>query len=247
VAHRHSLYVYGVVPAQAREPEGTGIADAPLELIRAGELAALVSTLEDEVPQLDRDALTQHARVLEAALGDTTVLPMRFGVVVQDEAQARAELLSRHEEELLEQLAELTGKVELKLRASYVEEALLRDVIGEHPEIARLRDVLRGLPAEASYYERIRLGEMVTDAVQGRRSQDAAALLDVLEPLAHQVSIAESAHERIVLDASFLVARDRIDRFDGAVDELGQRYATRMRMRYTGPLPAHSFVALQEG
>jgi hypothetical protein len=33
--------------------------------------------------------------------------------------------------------------------------------------------------------------------------------------------------------------------FDDAVDEIGRAQADRMRLKYTGPLPPHSFVKLR--
>lgn len=239
------LYVYGVVPGDAPAPQDAGIAQAPVRLVRSGGLAALVSGVEGESPQLDREALGRHAQVLEHALQETTVLPMRFGIVVESEAAARSELLERHEQQLLSQLAEFEGTVELKLRGTYIEDALMRAVVHEEPAIADLRTTVRGMPADAAYYDRIRLGEMVAQAVERRRARDADAVLEVLSPLARDVSSAGAADERIMLDASFLVARESIDRFDAAVDELGRRYAERVRWRYTGPLPPHTFVALE--
>ena len=71
---------------------------------------------------------------------------------------------------------------------------------------------------------------------------DARAILESLTPLALAVDVAEPGHERIVLSASFLVEHGRIDEFDTAVDQVGQAQADRMRLKYTGPLPPHSFV-----
>jgi hypothetical protein len=36
-------------------------------------------------------------------------------------------------------------------------------------------------------------------------------------------------------------------KFDAAVDEIGRTEADRMRLKYTGPLPPHSFVQLRTG
>ncbi|MDQ6749432.1 MAG: GvpL/GvpF family gas vesicle protein, partial [Actinomycetota bacterium] len=58
------------------------------------------------------------------------------------------------------------------------------------------------------------------------------------------VESGEPGHERVALNASFLVERERMAEFDEAVDELGRARAGRLRLKYTGPLPAHSFVEL---
>src|SRR5690348_16787348 len=136
-------YVYGVVDAAAEAPEGTGIAGAPLRLIAAGSAAALVSELPGkEDLHFGREEAMTHARVLEQALGRGTVLPMSFGVVVEGPDEVRRRVLEGHAEELTAQLGELEGKVELSVRAVYEEDALMREIVESHPEIARRREQL---------------------------------------------------------------------------------------------------------
>jgi hypothetical protein len=239
-----SKYVYGVIPASVAPPSIAGIEGAPVHVIASDDLAAMVSDVPDGELEAGREALTVHARVLEQALTGGVVLPMRFGVVLPDGDAVREELLERFRPGLTRQLDELEGKVELHVRAVYEETALMTDVVGTHPEVAALREALRGQPEDASYFERIRLGEMVAGAVAQRRDADAQEIIDALSPIALATEVGGVQHERMVLSASFLVERDRIGEFDAAVDELGRRNAETMRFKYTGPLPAHSFVEL---
>jgi hypothetical protein len=237
-------YVYGVVDAGAELPEGTGIAGAPLRLIASGSAAALVSELPDEELRFGREEAMTHARVLESALAHGTVLPMRFGVVVSSPDEVRERVLSGHAEELSAQLEQLEGKVEMSVRAVYEEEPLMREIVESHPEIARRRDGLRGQPEDATYYERIGLGEMVAGAIERTREQDANTLLELLSPLALAVEIGEPSHERVALSASFLLDRQQLGKFDDTLEEVARAQAGRMRFKLTGPLPPHSFVQL---
>lgn len=237
-------YVYGIVPEAVDPPAGPGIGGAPLQLIAGEGAAALVSDLLDTELRIGREELTVHARVLERALAQGTVLPMRFGVVMAGEAAVRRHVLDAHHDELCSQLADLAGKVELNLRATYESENLMREVVREDQDVARLRAALQGAPEDATYYGRIRLGELVAGAVERKRESDANDILAVLAPLALAVEVAEPAHERIALSASFLVERGRMEEFDAAVDGVGAGQTNRMRLKYTGPLPPHSFVEL---
>jgi hypothetical protein len=244
VSASSAKYVYGVISATSAPPPGPGIGGAEPRLVRAHELGALVSDIDADEIALGRDAMTAHARVLEQALAAGTVLPMRFGVVMADDDAVRDELLDAHGTQLRAQLADLAGKVELKLRASYDEQGLMREAVAQDPQIARMRESLRGAPEEATYYARIQLGELVAAVVERIRQTDAGAILDSLAPLAVAFETGEPAHERIALNASFLVERDRIPEFDDQVDRIGRAQAERMRLKYTGPLPPHSFVRI---
>ena len=237
-------YVYGIVRASATLPARSGIGGAAVETIASDGMAAIVSDVPGDELEAGREELLVHAQVLEDALESGVVLPMRFGAVMADAGAVRHELLERHGEELLRQLAELDGKVELRLRAVFEETALMSEVVSENPDIADLREALRGQDEDATYYERIRLGEMVAGAVERKREAEARTILDALAPLALAVETAGLDHERVALNASFLVERERIAEFDEAVDEIGRVREGRLRLKYTGPLPAHSFVEL---
>jgi Gas vesicle synthesis protein GvpL/GvpF len=244
VSPASAKYVYGVIGAADDPSSAAGIGGVPVQLIRDGELAALVSDIDRDELQMGREAMTAHARVLEDALAQGTVLPMRFGVIMDDEDMVRRNLLQEHGSELQAQLRELAGKVELRLRASYEEDRLMREAVAHDPEILRVRDSLQGVPEDATYYARIELGERVAAAVERVRQADAETILGELAPLALAVESGDPGHERIALNASFLVERDRMAEFDERVDQIGGAQAGRLRFKYTGPLPPHSFVRL---
>jgi hypothetical protein len=240
-------YVYGVVAASAPAPERRGIGGAPLELVASDGLAALVSEVPADELRMGREAMSAHAEIVGAAHALSTVLPMRFGVVMEDDEAVRREILDAHRAALTDQLQEFEGTTELKVRAIYEEDQLLREVVSEDQDVARLRASLRGYPEDATYYGRIQLGELIAKAIERKREPDAQQVLDALAPLALAVDVAEPAHERVVVNASFLVQRARLEEFDAAVDRVGAAQAQRMRLKYVGPLPPHSFVHFAAG
>jgi hypothetical protein len=237
-------YVYGVVRGDGSAPAVEGIAGAPLELITAGDVAALTSVTPGEYLEAGREDLLTHARVLEAALEKGTVLPMRFGVVVPDEGALRERLLDGHRDQLCAELDEMEGKVEITIKGLYEESAILREIVAGDPQIARLRSRTAGKPEAAGYYERIQLGELIASVFAVLAERDSAAVVEALRPYADAVAVGAQVHERMAVNASFLVERSRLADFDRAVEEVGRRESGRIRLRYTGPLPPHSFVEL---
>jgi Gas vesicle synthesis protein GvpL/GvpF len=240
-----SKYVYGVVRAKDRaKPKGKGIADKPLKVVAADGLGALTSDVPGEELEAGRDELLTHSRVLEEALGDGVVLPMRFGVVMPDEDTVRAELLDPHREQLEAQLEEMSGKVEMNVKAIYDEAAILQEILDENPDIARGREKIQGRSEDATYYERIDLGERIVGALQAKREADERAIVDGLAPRALEVEVSEPMHERMAVNASFLVDEDRLEEFDAELDRIAESHGGRLRFKATGPLPPHSFVEL---
>jgi hypothetical protein len=240
-------YIYGIVAEDSRPPSRRGIAGASLELIKSSDVAALVSKLRDDQLELGREEALEHANVLDAALAVGTILPMRFGTVMNDDEEVRERLLVPHAPELRQQLASLANMVEVHIRAMYERDQLLREVVYGNPEIARLRKSLRGQPEDATYYAQIRLGELVAEGVRRAQETDSRQLMDELAPLAAAVEIGEPDHERVALSASFLLERGRLEQFDAKVDRVAAAQAQRLRLKYTGPLPPQSFVTLEAG
>jgi hypothetical protein len=236
-------YVYGVCASGAALPRVKGIGARKLRLVEAAELGAIVSGATPPV-RAGKEELATHAHVLQRALAKGPVLPMRFGVVFPDDDAVRAELLVPYGEVLGEQLRELSGTVELHLRATYHEPALMKEVVEGDSRIAALSASLRGRSADATYYEQIELGERVAQAVEAAAARDRATVLDALEPMCVAVSVAAPEHEQVACDAAFLVEEARVPAFDRAVDELGRRNDGRIRFSYTGPHPAYNFVEL---
>jgi hypothetical protein len=244
-ATQRPSYVYGVVRAPASMPKGKGIDGWPLRVVKVGDLGALVSDVPDDGPiEAGRDELMTHSRVLENALERGPVLPMRFGIVMPDEAAIRAELLKPHRRELAEQLDALEDKVELNVKGLYDEASILREILEEDREVAELRELIRDQPENAAYYERIRLGELIAEALTAKRENDERWILDELAPHAIAVEPGKLVHEHMVVSASFLVERARQADFDAALERIAADQHPRVGFKLTGPLPPHSFVEL---
>ena len=238
-----ATYVYGVVRASEAPTiavAGVGGRAAIRDLTR-GALTAIVSDVDSGFVAAGRDDLERHMAVLEQAAKSATVVPLRFGTVMPDDDAVTEDLLHARADDIDELLSALDGRVELSLNGTY-EEQIFGEVIAEQPEVAALRERVRGRDENATYYDRIRLGELVASAMAAKRQQDTEEVLAKLRPLADDVHVGDVAHERSVLSASFLVHRDRLPEFDRAAEEVAAQNRTRIRFRYAGPLPPYDFV-----
>jgi hypothetical protein len=242
----HDIYLYGVVPgSEARGFDVAGLDDEPVALVRAGSLAAIGSPVMPGPVAADRASLERHMDVLQQAMEHcSAVLPMRFGVVFPSARAVREELLAARREELEGLLTTMTGLAEVRIRAVYHDDVVLREAVESSDAIRRLRDEVRDRPEAATYYQRIRLGELVAQAVAERQAADAALVRSRVEGLARMVHEGELVHERLAADVALLVERRRLDEIDAAVSVLAAELGERMRFRYIGPLAPHSFVEL---
>jgi Gas vesicle synthesis protein GvpL/GvpF len=242
-----SSYVYGVIPAAdaAAWPGADGLSGGGVRAIVAGDLAALVSDISDDAKPGRREDLEAHRRVLGQAVEQGTVIPMRFGMIMDDDDVVRERLLSRHAEQLGELVHELDGKVQMTVRAFYAEDALLRTAIAGDDEIARLNAIIGGRPELETHTERVALGERVAAAIDKRRARDEEALLERIRPLASDIHVDPPGSDRVALSAQLLVRRDARPALDATIAELGPALEGYLAMRYLGPLPPYSFSSLE--
>jgi hypothetical protein len=239
-----ATYVYGVVAAADRteiQAAGVGGHKARVRRVVLDGVAALVSDVPQGALVAARD-LRAHWSVLEEAAARTTVLPVRLGTVMESDAAVADEFLAPNAERLAALLAELEGKVQLNIKGFYDEERLLREVVQQTPQVARMRERVQALPDAATYYDRIRLGELVSAEIDRRRARDAELVMGRLELLAEATKAEPPTTRNGAVNAAFLVRRDRVDDFSEAVERLAGELGDRIQIRYVGPLPPYSFA-----
>ncbi|HLI52189.1 MAG TPA: GvpL/GvpF family gas vesicle protein [Thermomicrobiaceae bacterium] len=245
-------YLYGIGYASSFRddsawPDQSGIGgdDVPVRVIEYGELAALVSDARQEHFDLTREHLLAHERVLEAAMERTAVLPVSFSTITPGDDEIRERLLKPEYDDLIECLAYVHERIELDLRVLWNRERLFAELVAENEDIQALRDWIAGQPEEATYYERIQLGEMTAAEIERRRERETASIWEALAPLAVEGTLNETITDMMLLNAAFLVDRAREPAFDARVRELAESQAERLIFRYIGPLPPYSFVNLR--
>jgi hypothetical protein len=241
----HGIYVYGVLASSYSLPDdlaSVGDDETPVRLVSHGDLAAAISEVYLNRPLGTPDDLRCHEAVVDTIAAETTVLPMRFGAVVNSVDAVVEELLAENHELFEAALAELDGMVQFTVRGSYLDSAHIREIVAEQPEIRQLRDSLQGVPPDAGYNERLRLGELVSNAVVAKRGADADLLIEAVSPYVAATAAREVGGEDDACDVAMLVARERRDEFERALDGLAEEWGGRIRLRLVGPLAPYDFL-----
>lgn len=252
---QQGCYVYGIVadlpPQAVKEVESlsaVGNPEGSVTLVRHDGLAALVSEIPVGVPLGKPEDLRAHARALDAlAAAGATVLPLRFGTVVADTRAVTEELLTGSHDDFAAALERLAGHAQFTVRARYEGDMVLREVLDEQPVARQLREELAGMPEEAGYYQRVRLGEMISEAIDAKRTVDRAELLRRLEPLADASAEGREPSGEEVANAAFLVAHRRQAEFEAEAEKLARAWYGRVRVRLLGPLAPYEFASAAMG
>jgi Gas vesicle synthesis protein GvpL/GvpF len=215
------LYAYAITPI-ANPPGAGGLDGASLRTIGEDGLMAIVSQHEELPVTVRPEALWAHETVVEAAMEQGPVLPMRAGSSFASEAELRDAVRDRTEQ-FQAALARVEGHVELGVRALLDVEASV-DAAGTRPG--------RG-PGTAYLLDRLERARSV--------ERLAATIHEPLAVLAREATWRLGATEPCRLVAAYLIHRSRVEHFRARVAELEEGQAATIVC--TGPWPPYSFVA----
>lgn len=238
-----SLYLYGLVPLDAQVPDDlVGVRDEPVRAEPLAHVAALVSDLTDgEVLGLPVE-VRAHAAVVDTVAGRGPVLPVQFGTTAAGPDAIGSAVTAEVQQAYVGDLRRLADVVQLSVTARYDQEAVLAELVQEDPEIRRLRELTRGRPEEATYYARVRLGELVVAGFERKKAVDADALERALVPHIQELRYREVTQVDDVLEAAVLVRRDAVARFEAALEGVAAKLAGRITLRLVGPQAPYDFV-----
>ena len=241
-----AVYVYGILPGDIELESGaTGVGDPPGEVrvVREGDLAALVSDVDLTKPLGRPDDLFAHEELLDATAAEVPVLPLRFGALVASDDAVAEELLAAHHDEFATALSQLEGRVEYVVRGRYDEHSILREVLEENPQAARLAGQIRGADPDATRELRIQLGEILNTEIAAKREKDTRAVGDAVAGMVEASVVRPPTSELDAAYTAFLVRTDAADELEKAVSRLARGWGGRVDLNLIGPLAAYDFVA----
>jgi hypothetical protein len=232
------FHVHGVVPA------GAAPADRDLELVPYGQVVGLVRQAMARPASRARRELLRHAELLDGLVVTTPVVPLRFGTVLPSPEDVQRDLLAPYHDAFTAALGTLAGRAQFTVRARYLSDAILRELLDREPQLRRVHQRLRARDGQSDRPARMVFGEMVAAALRAGREADAAVLAGALRPHAALTAVqAPSAVEGYrIADGAFLVDLDRRERFESAVEELAGRWRDRARLRLLGPMAPYHFA-----
>lgn len=109
------LYVYGVINNKNLKLKVKGLKDEPIEKVDFKDISALTSIYPTLKAALKEDEAMQHAEVLKKIAKKTTVVPMSFGTIFNDE-EILETILSKSYLAIKQTLALIDGKFELGVK-----------------------------------------------------------------------------------------------------------------------------------
>ncbi len=237
-------YVYCIIESNEPRsfgPIGIGGRGDEVYTIHHGDLAAVVSDTPVQPYDPTRENALAHERVNDTAVKEFTVIPMSFGTVFVSE-QNVVEFLKDTADPLRDVLQRMKGKIEFGLKVNWDPEMVLQEIEEESEDIRRLKEEIMSNRLVSTYFARMQLGRLVEQAMAEKSDAYVREIYDHLRDCAIASRQNKSIGDKMILNAAFLVERDKPGQFDAKVQEIARRYEGKLRFVYTGPWPPYNFV-----
>jgi hypothetical protein len=240
-------YVYCIIESDTPRSFGRigiGGRSDDVYTIHYGGLAAVVSDTPVQPYDPTRENALAHEHVNDTVMQEFTVIPMSFGTVFVSEENV-VEFLKDTADALRDVLVKMKDKIEFGLKVNW-DPVLVRQVVEqEREDIRRLKEEIASNRLASTYFARMQLGILV-EAAMGEKSEGyVREIYDQLRDCAIASRHNKPIGEKMILNAAFLIEREKADAFDQKVQEIAKRYEGKLRFNYTGPWPPYNFVNIR--
>ena len=240
-------YVYGIIQASDALSFGNfgiGGSGESVYTIHHGDVAAVVSKTSVFIFDPTRDNALAHEHVIETVMQKHTIIPMSFGTVFRTDDDIREVLRSIYPS-LKEVLKQMAGKLEFGLKVTWDKDKVAEELKREHEEIQRFHTELTRKHLQSTYFARMQLGRMIDKAMAEKAADYVRQIYEGLRSVCVASRDNKPIGDKMIMNAAFLIQRDREREFDAAVNRVAQKFAERLNFKSTGPWPPYNFVNIR--
>lgn len=190
-----------------------------------------------------RKNIMAHQKVVSTILQRYDILPISFGTCVGTYKEVQ-DIFKKLYDQALSTLDRIKNRMELGLKVFWKKEAFAREIASSGTDVNSLKNSVMG-GGEKAYMQVLELGEKLMNIANDKRRRYAELLLDPLRNIAVDTILMDITNERMVINATFLVDKEKEEEFDRAVNDIYSLHEHNLEFKYTGPWPPYSFVDIR--
>lgn len=212
--------------------------------IKYKDAAMVAAEVPMKIYHPKKDNLLMHQETVSKVMSkNDTVIPISFGNVFQSKEDVEA-LLGNLYPQFEKLFPAIKGKIEIGLKVIGKKE-YLEKMVKENPEMEKMSSSVKGKSESAAYYERIKLGGMAQKLFTSLQEEMKREIFQPLEETAEAAKANDPSSETMLLNAAFLIDRDKEEYFDQKVNEAHEKWKDKVDFHYSGPWPAYNFVNIR--
>src|SRR2546427_4124790 len=240
-------YVYGIVETKEHlnfGKIGIGGFGEQVYTVHHGDIAAVVSKTPVAIFDPTRENALAHEHVIETVMKNHTIIPMSFGTVFRTDDDIR-EVLKSIYSSLKDVLHQMSGKLEFGLKVNWDRDRIIEDIQQDEEEIRKFHQEIIRKHLQSTYLARMQLGRMIDKTLAERSIGYVREIYEALRGVCVASRDNQPIGDKMIMNAAFLVERQREAEFDNAVNKIARKYGQRLKFKYTGPWPPYNFVNIR--
>lgn len=237
-------YLYGIIS----EDKNHSLNLNGLTTVSCQSLAAVVEEKEvKDYHKLPKEEtvreLVSHQQIIEKIMSETSILPVKFGTMVETEDEV-IKFLEKGYFVLKNELRKMEGKIELDVVASWKLPKILAMIYAHDRRVQKKQQEIALKGPEATTKDKIILGRLVEQVLKTRKDEYSRLILQKLKKRAVEICLHDLISDEMVFNAAFLIKASAKEIFYKALDKLDQRFEDTLNFRLVGPLPPYSFSTI---
>jgi Gas vesicle synthesis protein GvpL/GvpF len=241
----YGLYLYGIFPESSFDALSLeGLDKQPVQARSLDGFTFLYSEAQQERYLSSRRNLLGHEKVLEEAMqaGHRTLLPLQFGLIIEDWQTVTEQLTQPHQASLQELFTHLAGQREVGVKLLWDQAQELQALLAENDGLRAQRDSLEGKNLRMD--EVVAIGQTIERALEQRKQTIIAAFRETLNPLATAIVENDTLTEAMIYNAAYLISWDAEPNFGAQVEAIDAQFDGRLKIRYNNFTAPFNFAQL---
>ena len=260
----HGLYLYAIGRSKAETVNDLRLEGIdgknPLFFVAFKDIFGAVSivplsefgekALEENIKNshwLEKKALI-HEDIIEQIMKNSTVIPMRFCTIYQNEVRVR-EVLEEQYEKFYNALDFLVNKQEWSVKVFLDQAILAREISKVNDKVHKMEKELKTCTAGKGFFLKKKLDNLIKDEVEAASFIYTDKCYHRLERFAERSSLNKllgkevtGSDKEMVLNSVYLVAGDKVEEFKQEAGLLKEEYcALGLALAVSGPWPTYNF------
>jgi hypothetical protein len=211
-----------------------------LSIKKFQDLAAVYSYTSKSFLKPDSENIWHHEMVVEALMLNRTVLPARFGTVLDNENSLHMKLEKLYPA-LKSNLQHLSGKVEVSLSVLWTGS----DIGSLFPKKKEIINEVEPPQTGIEYMQTKLIKHQRDNSFRNKAEQILARLNTSLTQFEYEEKHQLNTSQGILVKASYLIKRKQLEEFQKTINQFSENRDQNQDLKFllTGPWPPYSFIS----
>ena len=237
-------YLYAIIMCSENQTYTfDGIDDCTVYSISNGQIAVVVSDIQNRKIRPERRHLAAHHGVQKKLMEENTPLPISFGTIAES-TRSIQRILSQNQSNLLEQIHHVSDKMEMGIRVKWDVPNIFEFFVQTHPTLKIARDRFLDTYREPSQEDKIELGKEFERIFNEDREIYTEKVKKILSRYCFEIKQTKYRNENEIMSLACLVGRDMQNLFEAGIFEAARAFDNNFAFDFNGPWAPYNFVEI---